>query len=882
MVKQKAIFTTQTDFKSLGYVGTKKINPYLYFDGSNMPTDVSPTPSQWGNPIAFNSGGLSPVSGVRGKANKFNNNALAWRNWVNPAISQLSVSFWVKVPASNLSGWTILFTARGDGWGDHGVHLALYNNELDARIYGDGASLDVYSTDPNQSGKTFEADKWYHVALTYNRNVGINNFQVHVNGEQWISSQFGGIVSAKEYSWTIGDIVDGNTFAGSYPFYGTIDDLIVCINEDAWTVEECLDYYNKVSNGEFLDDWTIPDSIRLSNENLQAAYPTTNPVSWYSPTLDLGGNGFVDFGYIEAVGQIPSAATSMTFFTRTSADGETWEEWRQVDVDGRFLSTNQRYVQVRVDLATTDGLLTPQLDEIRIMEDLNPIPLPDLPNTLVRSDDPLTLYRDLDSGLSSMGVLKNAYDIFIEEEINGEDTLTFKLPVKDKKRKEIGEDPVEMVVNIGERYYVVKEVLDKRDDDGKLYSQFTCEARWTELRDWYVDGIELVEVSAEVALQTIVANVFREEGDPEFDWTIGRVEIDKKRTLRSEWADVLSLVREVQNTWGGEVLFDTKNKVIHLVVQVGKNSGVRFYFNKNLKNIERVIDTYNLVTRIYPTGKGDLDIKTVNNGKPYIENLTWVNKLNLRRKIIPYKWKDERYTVPQNLLDDGQAMLDEMAKPNVAYKTTVHDLSTLTGHEHEYFELGDIVSAVDKELFDEEIINRVVRRKQDVRKPENTEVELSQPIKTLADIQSRALDDQIQTLIGSDPLSTTDVQQMTVFNNLLNSRGDDGLTSWVHTANGTQFELVNAGFSGSWSFKVQPDYDVDAQLTQTVDGVSHRSSYTVSAAVATEGDITRGSSKDAFVGIKVLVYYEGETTPQVHYLAVPDVTTNENGGEQIG
>jgi phage minor structural protein len=877
MATQKAIFTTQSDFQTLDINGLS-VKPYQYFDGENLPNDIAYQSGGYTNSIQYVNGTPTIVAGVSKKAAKFAGNALVWRNWDYPAITKATISMWVKLSASDLSGWKIFATNRGDGWADYGLHLASYNGQLNARIYADGGSLNVYSTDTGQIGKTLAADTWYHICFLHDKNLGNNNVKVYVNGELWIQSHFTFPLSAKERSFTVGDMLT-SAGAGQYPFNGTIDEVIFSINENAWDSTKALDYYNKTKNGEFLDYWTAAGSLRLSNENLSGQYPTTNAVSWYSPTIDLGGQGqFVDFGYIEAIGQLPSVATTLTFFTRSSSDGVTWEEWRQVDVDGKILSTNTRYLQVRVDFQTTDGLLTPQLDEIRIMEDVIPEPIPDLPNTLVRSNDPLTLYLDLETGLSSLGVVKNAYDIVIEEQINGEDKLTFKLPKNDSKRKEIGDDdPVEMLAVIGERYYIVKEVIDRRDDDGKLYSEFICEARWTELRDWYCDTIEVVEVSAKTALNTIVASVFREAGDPEFDWTIGRVDIQKKRTLRSEWKDVLSLVREVQNTWGGEVLFDTKNKVIHLLEQIGKDSGVRFYYNKNLKNIERTIDTYDLVTRIYPEGKGGLDITTANNGVPYLENTKWVNGLKLRRKIIPYKWKDERYTVPQNLKEDAQTLLDEMSKPKVSYKISVHDLSTLSGHEHEAFELGDTVTAVDSELFGEEIVNRIVRRKQDVRKPENTEVELAQPIKTLADIQSRALDDSIQTLVASDPLSTTDVQQMTVFNNLLNSRADDGLNSWVHTTNGTQFELANAGFSGSWSFKVSPDYNVDAQLTQTVEGVSHRSTYTISAAVATEGQITRGSSQDAFVGIKVLVYYEGETQPQVHYLAVPDVTTNEGG-----
>jgi phage minor structural protein len=880
LATQVKLFAAKEDFRRIG-IQDFAINPYFYHNGKDWIIDGSGL-----NTFKYN-GTPTFVEGKRGTGFKVNGGSALWSRAGMPVSNKYAISLWVKLSAQDLqssAAWKILATSRGHStsggtaYPNKGIHIAVYNQDtkggvgtLNVRFYGT-TSVDMYSSQGVIGSATFnfQPDQWYHIYAIYDQTAA-RKCEVYVNGQLILyNASDPNLTAGWSNSFTVGDMLT-TSGGGQYPFYGTFDDVIYLYGDNVWTPVQAQDYYNRVMNGSFLDYETTDGSLQLG-KNSTGSY-STSPVSWDSDVIDLGNDGFVDFGLVQAVGTIPSG-TSLTFYTRTSADAVTWNNWTQVKENGEIQSTNQRYLQVRVVFQSSNSVYTPTLDSVEILEDK----LPELPNTLVRADDPLYLYEDLEGGLSSLGVLKNAYDIIIEEQINGEDNLTFKLPKNDKKRKEIGEEPVEMIAVIGNRYYVVKEVIDKRDDDGKLYSEFTCEALWTELRDWYVDGIEVVEVDAKTALETIVSSIFRELTDPEFDWTVGIVEVRKKRTLRSDWSDVLSLVRSVQETWGGEILFDTKNKVIHLLNQIGKDVGVRFYYNKNLKNIERTIDTYDLVTRIYPTGAGGLDITTVNNGVPYLENMTWVNKLNLRRKVIPYKWKDERYTVPLNLKEDAQKMLDEMAKPKVSYKTSVHDLSTLSGHEHESFELGDTVTAVDAELFDEEIVNRIVRRKQDVRRPENTEVELSQPSKTLADVQSRLLDDQIQTLVSSDPLSTTDVQQMTVFNQLLNSRADDGFSSWVHTANGTQFELANAGFSGSWSFKVTPDYGKDAQLTQTVEGVSHRSTYTISAAVATEGKITRGSDPNAFVGIKVLVYYEGEQDPVPFYLGIPDITTNEEGG----
>lgn len=869
---------TINDFRQIS-LPNFEINPFHYHNGKDFYIDGS-------GQNAFVIGGQpTVVDGVRGKALKMNGGHLYWSQGGLPASDKYMISLWVKPDASDVStsnSWRILATSRKTGLPDVGLHLAIYNSYgsgrptglINWRMYGTVGNLNYY-THENAIGNTLfnlEADKWYHIVLIYNKNDDYKA-RLYVNGKL-IAYNSTDVNPTNGWSnpFTVGDMLSASN-GTVYPFQGVIDEVIYAYGDNVWTPSQVQEYYDLVTNGQFLD-YEEDGTLRLGKK-VDGTY-TTTPISWESGVIDLGEKGFVDYGLLQAIGTKPSG-TNLIVYTRTSGDGNNWTSWTQVPPNGLIQSPNMRYIQVRVVLQSVDGSNTPIVDAIQLLQEEKPT----LPNTLVKADDPLYLYRDLETGLKSLGVVKNAYDITIEEEVKGEDTLSFKLPVKDAKRQEIGDEAVEMLAVIGERYYIVKEVIDKRDNDGKLYSEFICEARWTELREWYAKDIDVSNATAKTAIETIFANIFREAGDAEFDWKIGIVEVTKRRTLQSEWNDVLSLLREVEETWGGELLFDTKNKVVHLLGKIGKESGVRFYYNKNLKNIERRIDTYDLVTRIYPEGKGGLDIKTVNNGVPYLENTTWVDRLKLRKRIIPYRWKDERYTIPENLKEDAQAMLDEMSKPRISYTTTIHDLSTLTGHEHESFQLGDTVTIIDEDLFNEIIVNRVVRRKQDVRKPENTTVELSQPLKTLADVRSRAIDEQIQNLVESDPLSTTDVQQMTVFNHLLNSRADDGFSSWEHDYSGTKFELANAGFSGSWSFKVTPEFGKYATLTQTVEGVSHRSTYTISASVATEGKIVRGSSNDAFVGIKILVYYEGEDEPEVHYLAIPDITSEGEESEYL-
>lgn len=881
MANQKALLTTREDFESSELASVRE-RSYLYFDGVNLPNDIAidggtlPDVIEWKN--AANKAVVDGIIGT-GNATKLNGGALVWRGWQIPVIERFSYSSWFKPTAADISAtWRILMTNRGLGLANYGFHVALYKGEINIRIYSDtnAGGADIYV--PNVR---LTPDTWYHIGLAHNSSAAGNNTFVVLNGQIVHSFRVPTVyTSVKEHAFTLGDMLTGTGGAAAYPSTITFGETSVAFNENSYTSYEIIDLYEDIALGNRIDYTTEPGSIRQA-VNPQGGYAPQ--VTFTSKVVDMGTN-FTDYGIIQAKGTIPEG-TSILIETRGSADGVEFDNWVAVAEDGTIQSANERNIQFRITFFS-DGTATAILDEIGIFEEKIPEPPPEeipLPIRLVGNTEPLVLYQDLSSGLKSLGQLRNAYDIIIEEEVNGEDTLTFSLPLKDKKAAEIGSEPVELLAVIGDRYYIVKENIRKRDADGKIYTSFICEARWTELRDWYCDTIEMVEATAKEVLDYIVANIFREPDDPFFDWTIGNVEITRRRTIRSEWSDVLSLLHAVQAEWGGELLFDTKNKVIHLVNQVGRHSGVTFRYDKNIKTMERTIDTYDLITRIYPTGKGELDITTVNNGVKFIENTEWVDKLGLRRRFIPYRWKDDRYTVPQNLYDDAKKLLDEMSKPQIKYKASIMDLSFVRGHEHEAVELGDTVVVEDSELFDERVVNRVLRRKYDVRNPENTEVEISQVAKTLADISKRALDDAITELIDSDPLSNTDIQQMTVFNHLLNSRAEDGFASWVEAADGAQFKVANAGFSGNWSFMVTPDFNKSGSITQTVDGVSHRSTYTVSAAVATEGKITRGSSNDAFIGIKVLVYYEGEDEPEAHYLGIPDITAKEpeEGEEEI-
>lgn len=850
MATQKALLTNKADFIESGIGGVISVDPFLFCNAEDLPSEVTVV-------------GTSPtyIDGIRGKAVQHGGvTAYKWENWDFPSATKHMISFWFQPTANDLSGWKILATHRGDGWANWGLHLAVYNGELNARMYGNEGMVSVYTDGTDgQATFTFTAGNVYHICLIYDQNA-TNVLEVYVNDELMLYSQTLITLGAFTRSFTVGDMLDsyGNL---SYTVDGWIDEVIYALDGEVWTATEKTDYYNGINNKKFVDYSTNPGAIQLPDDGTGQYVP--GPNIFISETLDLGSSEpFGDYGRVQMVYSKPDACT-LNIYTRASNDGLTWDEWLLIDQDGYINSANKRYYQIKVQF-TTDYLgATPVIEELQILSYTK------MATQYVGSTEPLKVYKDLATGLEYMGVLNNAYDIIIAEEINGEDIISFKLPKNDPKRVDLGDEPVELIVEIAGRRYTLKEAIDKRDNDGKLFTEFNGEALWYELRDNKVKSIDLQKVSAYTAMNRILDLAVEPT-----NWTINRCEIDatKTRDIKGEWKSVLELLRKIVDLYGGDLVFDTQNRQINLYKEYGEDNGVRFYYNKNLKSITRTVDTYDLVTKLYPYGQGGLSIATVNNGVEYIEDYTWVDALGLRNRVRVGRWKDNNYIYAQNLLEDAQIILADSAKPQIAYVVEVQDLSALSGHEHESFNLGDTVYTVDKDLLSTEVKSRIVRRELNIREPWKTVVELAQPKKLLSDAVRKSVDENMEYLETAGDVATVDAQQMTVFNHLLNSRADEGINSdWIQT--GTDFSVAEGGFSGDWCFKCNSvDYGRENVLSQRVYGVSHRTAYTVSAAVATDGQVTRGGTIDEpFVGIRVVIHYK-DGTSETKYLAIPDVT----------
>lgn len=442
----------------------------------------------------------------------------------------------------------------------------------------------------------------------------------------------------------------------------------------------------------------------------------------------------------------------------------------------------------------------------------------------------------LDQDQNAVAVLKNSYDIELEQEVNSVDELRFNLPFTDPKREFVKN---ENLVQMFSTLYIIREVIIKKGGS-EPYVEVYAEALWYDLQ--FSDPLKVTSWT-DASAHEILSDILDGTG-----WMVGTVELTNRRTLNldEETDNALKGVSATRNLFGGTIVYDTANKLVNLLKDEVVHSGASIVYQKNMSEIEASYDTKNLVTRLYVYGKGGLTIEPANNGVKYIENYDYTKQKRVR------SIKDERFTNPFHLKEFAEEQLNIISKPQATYRTTAQDLSTLSGLEHERFAIGYLVRVYDKEL-EMDVNTRIMRWTYNVAEPWLTKIELETTVKGLSDLLTG--DVGTEGVAAEDAVERQEMLNLMVFNYLLNSRADDGFSYWTNS--GWEVDAVN-GFSGPASFKSTGELGVKKELKQTV-YPSHREAYSLSFRAFAE-NITKGPN--GRVGINVKITYDDGTTSE--------------------
>lgn len=297
--------------------------------------------------------------------------------------------------------------------------------------------------------------------------------------------------------------------------------------------------------------------------------------------------------------------------------------------------------------------------------------------------------------------------------LSGDKTLSFSYNKNSKYYDEIVE---EAYIRTKKDEFVIK----ARDINGD-YTRFDCVLNLEELEANVFDRFESVEQLITASLNLAIVGT---------GWTVKDNTLKKKRTVRCTNKNALEIVQEIKKTYRVDIVFNTLEKQIEVYEHLGEDRGTYFIDSLNLITLQVQSDSYKFATRIIAEGKDKLTFADINDGKNYVENFQY------SKKIKTIYWKDERYTIKENLLEDAKAKLKEISKPFTSYNASILNLAELNPKYKNIldYQLGDTITLLSKnsKLRDKQRIVKTIEWPQDHTKDS---VELANATLKFEDIQ---------------------------------------------------------------------------------------------------------------------------------------------------
>lgn len=339
----------------------------------------------------------------------------------------------------------------------------------------------------------------------------------------------------------------------------------------------------------------------------------------------------------------------------------------------------------------------------------------------------------------------------------------------------------EVIFNISiwdELYPLLTEEANIREGEGQLYlikqidggaqaAKVVCQL---DLDEWRSEMLLNYTNGSATVNQTI-------SGILPNGWTIqDRALLNIRRTIEGNYTP-FEVVQACQETYGVQVQFDNKTKAITLFfAENEKPLGAFATRDLNLKEINYKGKSTNFATRLYAYGKDGLSFASINDGKPYVDDNTYSSR------VICAYWKDERYEVAENLLEDAKKNLAAIAVPQRSYDCNVVDLAATNPEMYGFqdFSMFSVITLIDDSK-NARINHQVVERWNYPYYPEKNKVILSTVVPK---IQSQIV--QVQQQINNPNSNFQQIQQSKI----------DNATNWLTSADG--YVIAVKDDNGTW------------------------------------------------------------------------------------
>lgn len=321
------------------------------------------------------------------------------------------------------------------------------------------------------------------------------------------------------------------------------------------------------------------------------------------------------------------------------------------------------------------------------------------------------------NGWEPLANRKNYYTLY---EYSGLQTLSFDISPNDDVYQYIAN---EVPVRNGENRYLIKGI-DKR----KTLCTVTCVIdmdEWQQ-REPYLNTKDLEKFQTKTLIS--ILDSIKPSG-----WDVINAGIRSiKRSVELEDADDYDVLMACQEIF--DVTYEINNldrRILVIDPESVVDKGIYITPQLNLESMTMKGSSDNFATRITAYGKQNEDgsyvnFTAINDGKNYVEDNTYANKAN----PVWMVWKDERYTIPENLLSAAKKKLKETAFPILSFEITVNDLAE-SDDRYSFLKMGlyDFAHVIVDEKT--EIIERVIKLQKYHDTPDKNKITLSNNPETI-------------------------------------------------------------------------------------------------------------------------------------------------------
>lgn len=299
----------------------------------------------------------------------------------------------------------------------------------------------------------------------------------------------------------------------------------------------------------------------------------------------------------------------------------------------------------------------------------------------------------------------------LTEKLNGVPTLKYTIPYSDKYYQ----DYQRRISKIEVKYDDVSKFKGRLLNDRLLFNgnkELTFEGELAFLNDIQYPPYEFEGDYGDLFKD--VLKYYNSKCDKDKKFNIGQITMTDSNnyiTRSSEtYTSCWNVISEKILSYGGyiKLRYVGDERYLDLLYESGAITKQKIEFGENLLDLEEYIDSSEIATIVIPLGakKNDteelndgiqrtytaerMDIRSVNNGKLYIESKL-VEKLGRVERVV--NWDD--VTIPSNLLTKAKKKCDELILENQSITAKAIDLH-YAGNDTPYFKIGDIIPIISK------------------------------------------------------------------------------------------------------------------------------------------------------------------------------------------